>query len=299
MNEICVDEPDEQKWIGLGVSGGADLPATSMYWRMPGAGPSGPNTPPVTLGDPPVIAGVGYSIVFQDDFTSFDTTVWNDHIWYDAPAPGGAITAAGSILTLDCKQSDGRPNITIVTQSSVAGRTRAWKRGYFEARMKFTGSKGAFPAFWLFSRAHTRGQTSPGGTLVAEIDIMEGQGFLPTYSNDVVHRDTANLEGNSEALHPASGFWANRSPLNFTTDYHTFGCLWTETDIKFYIDDALTVATTPFDTTDQFLYLLFDMWTGNLGVGDNAVDGTTAASLKLEIDWVKVWQRPTDVMVID
>jgi len=85
--------------------------------------------------------------------------------------------------------SDNWPINTVTTQSS--GRT--FMHGHFEARMKWTGGPGAWPAFWLLSYRHA---TNPAWPSInpfcaasglpaalcasAELGVFEGQGSEPS-----------------------------------------------------------------------------------------------------------------------
>ena len=100
------------------------------------------------------------------------------------------------MLNLVSRRSQGYPDITLSSES----KPRVFKRGYFEARMKWTKGKGAWPAFWLSSYRNAINQELPSinpycenhGLAVAlclnsELDVFEGQGLEP----HVVLRDAA------------------------------------------------------------------------------------------------------------
>ena len=64
--------------------------------------------------------------------------------------------------------------------------------GYFEARMRFSGGKGSWPAFWLLHRYTAEWPNYPsceGKRLTYELDIMEYQGDEPNTFYGSIHRN--------------------------------------------------------------------------------------------------------------
>ena len=159
--------------------------------------------PPPSSGEPGPIAGLGYQQTFRDDFGTLNRAVWDDHIWYDE-TPSSAWTGfqevdANGILHLRTSRNffwgsgpnDNYPINTVTTQSS--GKT--FKYGYFEARMKWSGGRGAWPGFWLLSYRHATNPSWPSVNPICsqlgepvshcyagELDVFEGQGSEPQRS---------------------------------------------------------------------------------------------------------------------
>src|SRR4029079_17188601 len=112
--------------------------------------------------------------------------------WYDEAPPSSWTSfqyAQNGILHLVSSRANNYPDNTLTTQTS--GLT--FQQGYFEARMKWTGGHGAWPAFWLYSYRHATNPAWPSvnpycsqnglpTTLcyAAELDVFEGQGSEPT-----------------------------------------------------------------------------------------------------------------------
>jgi len=151
-------------------------------------------TGPCSTPEPQPIAGQGYRLVFGDEFDSFDRSVWDDHLWYDDP-PSPAWTnfqyTADGVLHLvtsrnfSCGTDCTYPLNTITTQSS--GLT--FRRGYFDARIRYTDNNVAWPAFWLLSYAHATNPSypslnpscadnaqPPGECYSAELDVLDNGG---------------------------------------------------------------------------------------------------------------------------
>ena len=133
---------------------------------------------------PGPIAGKGYHLAFHDDFSHFRKHVWTRKIWYDDPPPRHAIHTKSGVLHLVSRRNQGYPDITVTTLKS-----RSFRHGYFEARMRWTKGLGAWPAFWLVSTRHAKNPAFPslnpycanhGLPAIrcwnSELDVFEGQG---------------------------------------------------------------------------------------------------------------------------
>jgi beta-glucanase (GH16 family) len=234
-------------------------------------------------GEPAPIVGQGYTRVFADEFDSFDSSVWTDHVWYLPPPPAGAITVSGGILHLVSRRPDGYPEIGITTRRDTQASTRSWRQGYFEARMKLTPGKAVFPAFWLFGTAHSFGIDCPPYT--SELDIFEGQGSEPTVYYGTLHRNTASPCGLADQTR---GGYHNIGLNLYDGAFHLFSAKWTATQVCWYFDEALIECVAPFDSTDQDMFVLFESkaggWTG-------PPDATTPDEIDTQVDYFRVWQQ--------
>jgi beta-glucanase (GH16 family) len=252
--------------------------------------------------EPAPIAGLGYHQVFRDDFDTLNRSVWDNHIWYDAaplPAWINFQYAQSGILHLVTSRNflagtASYPENTITTLTS--GRT--FQRGYFEARMKWTGGHGAWPAFWLLSYRHA---TNPAWPAVnpycsqnglptaqcysAELDVFEGQGSQPTSFYGTIHRNSSGSYGVRDQQNANN--WQNVG-LDLTADFHTYGMLWTATQITWYLDGRALMSAPVYDSTDQPMFMLLQMWTGGWTYNP---DSTTPTNLETQVDDVQVWQR--------
>lgn len=255
-----------------------------------------------TTAEPAPIAGLGYHQVFRDDFDSLNRSVWDNHIWYDsAPLPAwiNFQYAQSGILHLVTSRTflsgtTAYPENTITTQTS--GRT--FQQGYFEARMKWTGGHGAWPAFWLFSYRHATNPAWPNVNPVcsqqglptaqcysAELDAFEGQGSEPTSFYGTIHRNSSGAYGVRDQQNANN--WENVG-VDLTAAFHTYGMLWTATQITWYLDGRALMSAPVYDSTNQPMFLLLQMWTGGWTYDP---DSTTPTNLDTQVDYVQVWQR--------
>nr|WP_047168727.1 family 16 glycosylhydrolase [Sphingomonas sp. Y57] len=133
--------------------------------------------------------------------------------------------------------------------------------GYFEARLDLPAEKGAWPAFWLMPA---------DGSWPPEIDIMEAYGNEQTLQT--LHTKETGAHTQSYTKNFVDGA---------TSGMHSYGLLWTEDSLTWYIDGtAVKTAPTPDDMHKPFYMIL------NLAV----TSGTTGSLLTdYKIDYVRAY----------
>jgi Glycosyl hydrolases family 16 len=248
--------------------------------------------PPPPADEPAPIAGQGYHQAFRDDFDAFSTARWTQGIWYSPSVPANGVSVQNGVLNLVSRRSQGYPNVTVTTQGGWGGAAPAkFRRGYFEARMRWTKGNGSWPAFWLISYAHATNPNWPSPAcpqptcLSAELDVFEGQGREPSVYYGTSHRNSCGCYG---VPNQQNGNNSTNVGFDLTTGFHTYGMLWTATQIRWYLDGQLLKTTPVYDSTDQEMFLLLQMWIGGWTGG---TDASTPDELRTEVDWVRVWQQ--------
>lgn len=160
--------------------------------------------------------------------------------------------------------------------------------GYFEARVRMPGAWGTWPAFWLLPVE----KTAYNSGRLPEIDVFEHYaGPHPTVrirpgeplertglANIAVH---VGKTGAERVLAPQV-----QPRTTTTTEFHTYGVLWTESELVFYLDDVETWRT-PFDYSRP-MYMLLNLAVSDKAAGDPEKGEYPAA---LEIDYVRAWSR--------
>ena len=248
-----------------------------------------PATAPLVPVQPAHIAEHGYQLAFHDEFDTFDGGGWGQgRWWHPDDTPPGSVHAQNGALHLVSRRSDGYPDITTSTESDPS--PAKFRRGYFEARMKWTKGNGAWPAFWLSSYTHARNSRLPEPAcpgpecLDAELDVFEGQGSEPSVYYGTLHRNSCTCYGadvtNSNAIQHVG--------LDLSADWHTYAASWTETTITWYLDGRPLMSAPTFDSTNQDMFLILQMWSGGWTTD---TDASTPESLETQVDWVRVWQR--------
>lgn len=133
--------------------------------------------------------------------------------------------------------------------------------GYFEARMDVPSGKGMWPAFWLLPAS---------GDWPPEIDVMENYGGGQT---------SFTVHSNSTGSH-TQAYSFDFDP-NVSEGFHTYGVLWNEAKIVWYLDGVeIYEQPTPPDL-NQPMYMLL-----NLAVAKEAQPGMTG---ELKIDYVRAY----------
>jgi hypothetical protein len=242
----------------------------------------------------------GYQLVYQEEFDG-DTV---SPFWVTAPF-GGSLPPAlrnGALTLTATAANDYRwaylastgPRLDAAPHYPFA---RAWQEGYFEARIRYSDNPWAWPAFWLFSMAKT--EAWPGencAALNAEWDIMEnGAG---SESNDrpashwnvsVIHRNTTDNTPDGYCGRPdQTRSYSAEYPDTRLSDWHVWSGKWTRNKLCTYLDGVEIQCMAPYDTTAQPMHLVFTM------VYLRSCTGCPSrpASLEMQVDWVRVWQRP-------
>lgn len=161
--------------------------------------------------------------------------------------------------------STGRPN----AQGNVL-----WSAtyGYYEARMKFDGGQGVWPAFWLLP---TDRSWPP------EIDVMEFLGSDPTHVLLTSHWKDA-------AGQPQKDSSTIAGP-DFTAGWHTYAVNWQPDSITWYIDGVAKKTVTGIAVPHTPMEIIFDLAIGGTLPGN--VDASTPFPRTLQIDYLRVYER--------
>ncbi|WP_424531295.1 discoidin domain-containing protein [Sphaerisporangium viridialbum] len=158
--------------------------------------------------------------------------------------------------------------------------------GRVEARIKVSGTKGLWPAFWLLGADFfDQGRPWP---YVGEIDIMEHLGREPQTVYSTIH---------APAYFGGGGFGSPYSIAgDFASDFHVFAVDWNSQGMKFTVDgntihtvDRATLEATrgPWVFDHPFFIIL------NNAVGGDwpgPPDATTVLPQKMLVDYVRVYQ---------
>ena len=163
----------------------------------------------------------------------------------------------------------------------------SFKHGKVEVRAKVDAHIGTFPAIWMMPQSPQAGWPACG-----EIDIFETIDTQSVTYHTVHSRWTYTLGHTRE---PRSSFSA-QYPLD---RYHIYGFEWEEGAMRWYVDgtlvgsysrstdpEALTQGQWPFEQT---FYLILNQSVGN---GSWAAPADTTHTYRMDVDWVRVYQKP-------
>lgn len=261
--------------VAAGVQGGTSYPAAV----------------PVTVSDgkaPPKPVTNGLTLIFEDDFANgIDQTKWfcggkptsqypvegeqygdahlvnqTETAYFDqvyVKVADGLSLRAIKVDNYNDPQGWGRNHVGSQINLAMPDSSAPYavRKGYYEvvAKLPAGPGEGAWPGIWLMETGCINKATDPGSI---EADI-EAYGW-PTIINLTLHdwqKDGKDHIGGTTAYTLSSG--------DFSTDFHTFGHLFTDTDWAIFIDGKeVHRQALPTGRTISPLYLMVDM---NLGGG--------------------------------
>lgn len=148
--------------------------------------------------------------------------------------------------------------------------------GYIECRVKLTEAKGGWPACWMLKQA-TNVEWPP------EFDIMEifepTQAITQTHSN--VWWPPEDSDDNSLAA----------TSLTNPTGWHTYGMLWTSTQLKWYLDGTLwRTYSTAANIAQVPMYIHINQAVGGPCCFMANPDANTPSPFTMLVDYVRVYQ---------
>jgi beta-glucanase (GH16 family) len=218
-----------------------------------------------------------WRMTFQDEFSTniIDASKWrlvnqawpyNDERQYYRPS---AVTQSGGkmIITATNQPFGGR----LYTSGRVESGGNRFNQqfGRFEWRAKLPRTQGIWPALWLL----------PENQWPPEIDVMELLGHEPNKVYFTHHYGTPQAPRNQ-----SSSFVGP----DFSADFHNFACEWWPDRIEWFVDGTLR-ATHRNAIPRMPMYLIMNVAVGGFWPG--YPDGTTTFPQRMEMDWVRVWER--------
>lgn len=269
----------------------------------------------------------GYVLVWEDLFNSetLDTDVWNIEVNGDGGGNAELQYYRAENVSLGKDGESGR-NCLILTarketyngKSFTSGRVntkkkKAFRYGKIESLVKLPETAdGLWPAFWLMGDNYDE----VGWPRCGEIDILEmgnAEGIRTKtqdrYFNGACHWGFYKDLGNNNWAYPN---YAKASTWSYSLqdgEYHLFTIIWTETDIKMYVDLDRYPDSAPYyemgitGTDDDWstghyfhhdFFILFNMAVGGYFTGILNPDAVTAlpeGEASMYVDYVKVYQK--------
>jgi beta-glucanase (GH16 family) len=241
----------------------------------------------------------GYALVWSDEFNNAPTGLPGSDWWFETGNHGWGNNEPQNyvdrVLETDtvAKIQNGTLTITAYKLSApyqgsdiISARmntVKTWTYGYFEMRAKLPGGRGTWPAFWMLPKNF---QSWPRD---GEIDIMEYVGYRPDVTQASVHTEAYNHVAGTEKT-------ATRSAPGAERKFYVYSLLWTEDEIKAYIDGKEyfsfkndktgNKSTWPFNAP---FYLKLNLAVGGNWGGAEGIDPNIFPA-RYEIDYVRVYQ---------
>ena len=245
--------------------------------------PSTPAQEPAAGGAAPTPFGQNasaYELTFADEFNNgFNTSVWNDHIWYESSNPTKNYTVEdGKLKIWPQRDANGRFfNRTIDTDGKYYQ-----TYGYFEIEAKLPVGKGTWPAFWLFNHI---GDRRP------EMDVMEAYagGAAPWGYNDAngIAHPTAYAPTVWKGPNELVGTRQYDTGTDLSAGFHKYAVKWEPNKQTYYYDgrEVLVLNTTFNDP----MYLMLDLWYGSAsGTPDDSTPQGKQNSY--EVNYIRAWR---------
>jgi beta-glucanase (GH16 family) len=208
---------------------------------------------------------------------------WNAGLWWYAVPPSSDFTVNNGVLTITATSTF---ETDLCTQfHDISGGTY-FQGGYFEAYMSTTD----WSAFWLYcaDRPWVWGNLvlpSNPLTWTNEIDIIETDPGAALANNvtTTIHNNTSSDGGVPDVINPNNNNMISNGPVEST--WHTYGMLWTQSQVTWYVDNVEVCTYPTFVSTWQPVQLI-------LTAAPRGVNGSPSNVLPpiTRIQWVRVWE---------
>jgi beta-glucanase (GH16 family) len=247
----------------------------------------------------------GYQLAWSDEFngSTLDTDKWffrTGERLLSFQQPENVSVTNGLLRIALKKEKAGNVNYTA---GGVISR-QTFRYGYFEARFRCPKSAGWHTSFWTMAYDHTGG-TSTGLDFAQK--VADGSGAVKAQEIDICEQDSVNNRYYTAGVIDWSGrsgkksvdfgrkhFFAPDAVLpDFSADFHVWGCEFTPTEVKFFLDGKLTHQTdaTQFPHGDQNVWLTCVAALWGRPVKPKEVDDRGLPAYA-EFDWVRVYTKP-------
>ncbi len=270
----------------------------------------------------------GYKLVWADEFdgNKLDEHFWHAEYYEDNGVQRNkdAVSVKDGCALITCKPTKLTDGTAGYTGADVKGQNVNFNYGYFEARAKLPVGTGTGVSFWAVGQRTNDHPYSP------EIDVIESFGFDNYIASNIhswwkssrrikglVCSETEQLNGHIQHLNnnkSTDGFsggngYSKPGITTMSDAFHTFGCEWTPTYIKFFMDgvcysttditsnlvhqtEGYKMSEYMFFSDGSKMHLAFGAGLGaTLDFWDKISDSTQIPS-KYYIDYIHLYQMP-------
>ncbi len=263
---------------GSPSTGGAQAGGTGGTTEGTGGTTDVPESP-----TPPELPG--FTLLFQDDFESLDTTRWGtaSHTFAENAAQfdPSNVKVEGGFLTLTVSKAETASAEGKMYRGGELRTVEFFGHGRFETRARFAKGSGIVSSFFTYYDYWADPELEENWN---EIDI-EYLGKNPaSVQFNVIHWNEAQLRTTHEKL-----LAVDYAPAD---DFHIYAIEWLPTAVNFYVDEQLVHTQT--DQVEQFLTLdsklMMNAWAvvPTLASWAGALDETSLPT-KSTYDWVRVY----------
>jgi beta-glucanase (GH16 family) len=223
-------------------------------------------------------APAGYRLTWSDDFAGpkLDVTKWvyrTDSKHWSTQTPANVAVEGGHLVLLLKKEPAGGKEYTgggVITKEP-------FRFGYYESRFRVRAGKGWHSSFWMM------GHDGSGGTgtekTELELDVIENDSIDLTVYGVNVHKWPA----------PHQSLGHKKVTMTPLTDFHVFGCEYTATEVKYFLDGNLVQTVDVAKLPHGELHIWLTSIASHLGKTD-AVDETKLPG-RVEYDYVRFYTK--------
>ena len=238
----------------------------------------------------------GYSLVWSDEFsgTNLDLSVWNQEIgngnngWgnneleYYTNSTRNTFVSSGNLIIEARRETFG--DFLYTSGRMTTQGKKYFKFGRIDIRAKLPYGQGIWPALWMLGI----NISSAGWPACGEIDIMELIGSFPGRVTGTMHWKPLGASSTNKGAN------YSLSSGDFSQQFHVFSIVWTQDNIKWYVDDQLFLNNTAFDVgSANYPFNAEQFFIFNVAVGGNwpgAPDYTTLFPQRMFVDYIRVFQ---------
>ena len=190
----------------------------------------------ITTNVAPIYDKNAMELIYEDTFNQdgdIDNTRWereiheagwtNEELQYYTNKIENSYIKDGKLIIKAIKEQYGNAQYT---SARLASKT-SWLYGKFEIKAKLPTGNGMWPAIWLMPKDSLYGEWPQSG----EIDIMENVGKEPEWIHGSLHSSKYNFRNGNQVTAKTE------VPTN-SSEYHTYGVIWTPEYIEFLVDDV-------------------------------------------------------------
>ncbi|WP_370806306.1 family 16 glycosylhydrolase [Eubacterium ventriosum] len=253
-----------------------------------------------------VKAESSWKLVWSDEFDgdSLNTDVWtretggsgwgNNELQYYTDRTDNSYVSDGTLKIVAKRENYSNCRFTSA-RLKTAGK-KSFKYGKMEARIKVNGGNqdGVWPAFWMM------GDDGTAWPWCGELDIMEHANSR-NYVEGTIHWNAGGSSYNTPYNHifwgsysvPAYYYYSDNN--NGINGWHTYGVIWDENTIKWYVDNNIYL-TAYLNDDNAYAFRKNHYFLLNLALGSNATGytGNTAPndsfqSATMEVDYVRAY----------
>ncbi|QOY89568.1 glycoside hydrolase family 16 protein [Paludibaculum fermentans] len=220
----------------------------------------------------------GYQLKWADEFegSKVDLSKWvyrTDSKHWSTQRPENVIQEKGRLVLLLKKEEAGGMHYT---GAGVISKPN-FRFGYYESKFRVLAGKGWHSSFWMMGHDGS-GSTATTATAL-ELDVIENDSIDLTSYGTTTHK--------WQGQHTSHGH--KKVALSTLADFHVFGCEYSETSVKYFLDGTLVQTVDLAGLPHSDLSIWLTSIASQLGKTD-AVDDSKLPG-RVEYEYVRFYEK--------